>query len=138
MLFSKGYSALNIVGLAAGMAVVLEKQQLRFQSELRALNAMQLAGWVPVSSLVSVAAIDPILIVAGSTRDDILIAEMQQRIRVALVLVHDAGYDLTEAPKAWWLLAAKTPKQLSEVPIPDESIYAYAILGSTWRNTDWE
>ncbi|HEX6495546.1 MAG TPA: hypothetical protein VF018_08690, partial [Acidobacteriaceae bacterium] len=60
-------------------------------------------------------------------------AEMQQRIRVSLALVHDAGYNLAEAPKAWWLVESKEGKSLSETPIPDTAIYAYAVLGSTWR-----
>ena len=46
-----------------------------------------------------------------------------------------AGYNLAEAPKTWWLLAAKKPKPLSEIPMPNESIYAYIMIGSTWRNT---
>src|ERR1019366_6260760 len=29
----------------------------------------------------------------------------QQRERVTLDLLHDAGYDITQAPLAWWLMA---------------------------------
>jgi hypothetical protein len=48
--------------------------------------------------------------------------------------MHDAGYDLAEAPKTWWLLATKKPKPFADIPIPDEPIYAYLVLGLVWRN----
>jgi hypothetical protein len=41
---------LDTIGQRAGVATILEKQQLRFQLELRMLGATQLAGWVPVSA----------------------------------------------------------------------------------------
>ncbi|HEY3990611.1 MAG TPA: hypothetical protein VGM02_15020 [Acidobacteriaceae bacterium] len=49
--------------------------------------------------------------------------------------MHDAGYNLAEAPQTWWLLAAKKPTPRSEITMPDEAIYAYITIGSMWRNT---
>lgn len=111
--------------IAEGMAAILEKQQLRDTVEKRLLTAGEIGGigWLAPSFL------------AGNKKEDLERAESEQRIRVSLALMHDAGYNLAEAPKTWWLLASKTPKPFSEIEMPDEAIYSYVILGSTWRNS---
>ena len=120
--------------LSIGVAGVLEKQQLRFERTKLLLNVAQAgAGNVPV--------LEAGFLAEGffaETEENIETAESQQRIRVALTLMHDAGYDLKEAPKALWLLASKKPEPISNIPIPDEAIYAYAMLGAIWRDTAWE
>ena len=114
--------------LAAGMAAILEKQQLRDAVEKRLLTAGEIGGlnWIAPA------------FVAANKKDDLETAESEQRMRVSLALMHDAGYNPAEAPKTSWMLAAKKPKPLTEIPIPDESIYTYVLLGSTWRNTAWQ
>lgn len=57
----------------------------------------------------------------------------EQSGRVSLNLLHDAGYDIYEAPKAWWLLAPKKPKDISEIKLPEHAAYLYSFLGETWR-----
>lgn len=59
---------------------------------------------------------------------------LEQRERVSLSLLHDAGYDLTQAPLAFWLLAPKEPKDLAEIPIPQHSLFLYQVLGTTWSS----
>jgi hypothetical protein len=61
---------------------------------------------------------------------------MQQRDRVSLTLLRDAGYDIDEAPMAWWLLAVdpKNTTLLGTTEVPDRVAYLYRILGETWRN----
>ncbi len=111
--------------LADGMAAILEKQQLRDAREKRLLTAGEIGGmnWLVPGFF------------AAEKKDDLERAESEQRIRVSLALMHDAGYDLAEAPKTWWLLAAKKPMPLTDISIPNEAIYAYIILGSTWRRS---
>ncbi len=116
--------------LATGVAGVLEKQQLRNGFSKKALEAA-VAGSFVLGPL-------PLTLPLANKRQDLVTAEMHQRVRVALSLLHDAGYDITEAPKAWWLLNAKESASLDTIAIPDDAIYAYAALGATRRNTDWE
>ena len=124
--------------LAAGIAALLEKQQFRDAAKKRALLATQLGGGLAMIPVAGFGVLSPASFIASDRRDDLEKAEMEQRIRVSLSLLHDAGYDVTEAPKAWWLLESKESKPLDDIPIPDSAIYAYAILGSTWRDTTWE
>ena len=42
---------------------------------------------------------------------------------------------LTEAPKTWWLLAAKPSKPLAQVALPPRAEYLYLELGTAWRST---
>lgn len=56
----------------------------------------------------------------------------QQRERVALSLMHDAAFDLMEAPKMEWLLDSKKPKDIAKVPAPRSAVYMYELLGSRW------
>jgi hypothetical protein len=60
--------------------------------------------------------------------------QQEQSGRVALALMRDAGYDIDQAPVAWWLLASKTPKPISEIPLPGRAAYLYKILGECWNN----
>ena len=46
----------------------------------------------------------------------------------------DAGYDLAEAPKAWWILSTKDPKPLVDLKLPERVQYLYEQLGTTWRS----
>ena len=115
--------------LATGIAGVIEKLLLRSALSKKAMDAAVVGSFavLPV----------PVFVAALGKRSDLGEQEREQRTRVALSLLHDAGYELSEAPKAWWLLEAKKPAPLHDIPIPDASIYAYAILGSTWRDSSW-
>jgi hypothetical protein len=57
----------------------------------------------------------------------------RQSGRVSLWLMHDAGYDIREAPLAWWMLQTKKPKPLEEVKLPDRAANLYIALGTTWH-----
>jgi len=56
----------------------------------------------------------------------------EQSGRVSLSLLHDAGYDITQAPITWWLLDSKKP--LAETTMPYRARYLYGQLATTWRN----
>jgi hypothetical protein len=62
---------------------------------------------------------------------------LEQSGRGSLCLLHDAGYDIDEAPHTWWLLAPnkplKDPTNLAEAPLPDRAAYLYRMLGTTWN-----
>jgi hypothetical protein len=47
--------------------------------------------------------------------------------------MHDAGYDIYEAPRAWWLLFDFKSKGIDKTPLPFISEYLYKFLGETWR-----
>ena len=58
----------------------------------------------------------------------------EQRWRVALQLMSDAGYDPWQAPEAWRLAApGKLPADTSTLKYPDRSGYQFAILNLTYK-----
>jgi hypothetical protein len=110
--------------LADGIAFTMENEAFR----MRAV--------VPVVATASFAYFDP-LIAWGITETAKTVVEQirdDQSDRVALCLMHDAGYDIDQAPLAWWLLASKKPKPISRIPLPRRAAYLYRILGETWHN----
>ena len=52
----------------------------------------------------------------------------RQRARVSLALLHDAGYDVYQAPVAWQLLMAKNAKKALTEPMPPLSKYLWSVL----------
>jgi hypothetical protein len=58
----------------------------------------------------------------------------EQRWRVALELMADAGYDPWQAPEAWRLAEpGKLPADTSQLKYPDQSGYQFAILHLEYR-----
>lgn len=54
--------------------------------------------------------------------------------RVSLGFLHDAGYDINQAPITWWLLATDTAQKLASTPLPPRAANLYKSIGSTWHN----
>ena len=53
----------------------------------------------------------------------------EERLRIALALMRDAGYDPWQAPQAWRLLEPdKLPANLALLAYPDASCYQIGIL----------
>jgi hypothetical protein len=98
--------------LADGIGRALERQQYRTQRERK-------VAW---------------LVGGMSSEMDIRTEEKEQSGRVGLVLLHDAGYDIDQAPVAWWLLDPISQQPLTEIEMPDRASYLYGILGETWHN----
>ncbi|HEV2322592.1 MAG TPA: DUF5666 domain-containing protein [Terracidiphilus sp.] len=118
--------------LADNIATVLERQDYRFLPEKRAKNAGAWAAdaagiFVPGAGLLA-----PALCYGGGAAMDIKAED--QSGRVALGLLHDAGYDIDQAPMAWWLLSSDTPEPISKIPPPHRAAYLYRILGECWNN----
>jgi hypothetical protein len=116
--------------LADNIACALEKQDLNMAPAVHKLNAIYVAGLVG-------GAVVPGMGVATTigTRDaykKLAQHNMEQSGRVSLGLLRDAGYDINQAPLAWWLLAPAKAKKIEDIPIPARAVYLYKVLGETW------
>jgi hypothetical protein len=115
--------------LADGVSCALEKQLYReLSSDGRLLStiASGIAGW---GSLGTAAYWNYGRNIYGGNSPTAR-QHQEQRDRVALSLMRDAGYDLMEAPKAWWLLSAKDPKNFEDSAMPNRAIYLYRTIGA--------
>jgi hypothetical protein len=117
--------------LADNIACALEKQDLRAIPARRALLASDV-------SLYAGGAVVPGLGLAPVLTDGVAKTQMQRHAeeqsgRVSLMLLRQAGYDITEAPKVWWMLASLNPKPVTEISMPYRARYLYHILATTWR-----
>ncbi len=114
--------------LADNIACALEKQTLRLIPARRAETAGNVAfmvggAFVPGLGFAGLSMAGPEAVMRR--RDE------EQSGRVSLVLLHDAGFDMDEAPKTWWLLSSKD-KPLDQAAMPYRAKYLYRILGTTW------
>jgi hypothetical protein len=139
----------RVVALPKGVILIPHQAVERMQtdSELAAIladgiafttenEAFRMRAVVPVVATASFAYFDP-LIAWGITDTAKTVVEQirdDQSDRVALCLMHDAGYDIDQAPLAWWLLAPKNPRSISKIPMPRRAAYLYRILGESWNN----
>ena len=117
--------------LADGIACALEAQAYRDRPTLRSLETAVLASGVAEAFVpgLGVAAL------AGTEREtSIQHREEAQRGRVSLMMLHDAGYDIVQAPVAWWLLAPRKPESVSKIDMPERAANLYQILGAEWHN----
>ena len=117
--------------LADAMAASMEKRDYRDQP---AMYTMESAGWATEAGGFLV----PGLGLAGLGGNTIAYQVMErhnvdQSARVSLGLLHDAQYDLSQAPTAWWILASSKPKDLADIAMPERTRYLYQMLGTTWR-----
>lgn len=118
--------------LASGIAQVIQKRCLRAIPTTRAIAASNVASiaaelLVPAGNL-------PFLIANSAAETALEHRIVEQNDRVSLALMHDAGFDLAEAPRAWWLLSSKKPKPLTEIAMPYRTAYLYSFLFNAWRN----
>ena len=124
--------------LADNIACALEKQAYRALPRDIALSAAldgaAVAGWfVPGLGVAS--------LIEGSAQSSEFLAQSEifkqaedQSGRVSLGLLQDAGYDITQAPQAWWLLSAKKTKPLADIPLPRRATGLYRMLGTVWHS----
>jgi hypothetical protein len=120
--------------LADGVAFDLQRQGARIVSTNRVLLGASVAGdiagaFVPGLGLVAWAT-------TGSVHHEINIQMDEERGRIALALMSDAGYDLRQAPEAWRLLAPKhLPANRDALKYPDRSGYQLSVLNLQYRNS---
>ncbi len=119
--------------LADNIACALEKQTLRVTPIHQRMAAAGVVAdgasiFVPGLGLAGAAAY------TGVARH-LLTMQQQQSGRASLSYLVDAGFDLTQAPVAWWRLGTKPDKPLAKQGLPPRAAYLFATLGTTWRST---
>lgn len=117
--------------LGDGIAVVLEKQALRSIPTANKIAAANLAGtvgafFVPGLGLATSLA-------GGKAQSIAEHHQMEQSSRETLSWMRDAGFDIREAPVAWWLLEKSEKKTLAQTRLPYRTQYLYELLGTRWR-----
>jgi uncharacterized protein DUF5666 len=116
--------------IADNIACALEKQDLRLIPARRgetAGSAALLAAGAVVPGLGFAS-----LLETTSTEAAVRRLSEEQSGRVSLVLLRQAGFNIDEAPRTWWLLSSKN-KPLDRVAMPFRAKYLYGILGTTWN-----
>lgn len=118
--------------LADNIASALEKQRFR---EIPAKHKMTAAQLAADAGGIFVPGLDTATAIANyKINKDIYRHAEEQSGRISLFLLHDAGYEIHQAPLAWWLLAPKKPTPMIDTPLPERAAYLYQALGTTWRN----
>ena len=115
--------------LADNMACALEKQTLRAIPTSQAMTATDIAGAAAEAVVPGAAAVS---LGTFATRSVMERHRLEQSGRVSLALLSDAGYDIAEAPRAWWLLSSKKPKEIANIPVPERAAYLYGIIAVAW------
>jgi len=118
--------------LADAIASVIEKEAYNWSPTKAKLRAAAYATEIAGSGAL-IASLAGATLAASVGWPD-LWAPQEQNLRVSLGLLQDAGYDINQAPMAWWLLAPKKPKPLWETSMPGDVSYLYGILGEVWNN----
>ncbi len=114
--------------LADGVANSLQ-QQAPWVIQVNRAN-LERAGVMGAANLVPFAG----LVAGGAYTYEAEKALKEQRWRVALELMADAGYDPWQAPEAWRLAApGKLPADASTLKYPDRSGYQFAILNLMYK-----
>jgi len=116
--------------LADGVAFQLQRQAARMQSRNWTLLGVEVAADAALASVLPVSSVlttfgAQVFGPPGQTQQ--LLEE--QRGRIALSLMADAGYDPWQAPEAWRLLAPnRLPGDVSSLPYPDKTGYQMNML----------
>ncbi len=115
--------------LADNMAGAIEKQDIRAIPMQQAMGTAEIAGdtagiFVPGVGLA---------VLAGKSAEAARMLRLteEQSGRVSLGLLHDAGFDIREAPKTWWRLGTGKGKKL-EGDMPRRAAYLYGVLAENW------
>jgi predicted Zn-dependent protease len=113
--------------LADGVAFNLQRQSYQVNRECLVLYGTALAA---DASLFLFPEVFPVAIAGEIVAEKKILLQMEeQRGRIALSLLADAGYDPWQAPEAWKLLEPKKlPDDLSTLKFPSRSEYQLGIL----------
>jgi len=118
--------------LADNISCVLEKQTYLVTPKKQALTAANIAGAAAGFVIPGVGLVTNIA--TYSSGKSIQTHLLDQSGRVSLGLLHDAGYDIHQAPLAWWTLAAKKPNDIAGTAPPERALNLYRVLGETWQS----
>jgi hypothetical protein len=119
--------------IADGIAANLQSRQARIARDMNLISAAELALYVGVRSGAGLGA----GAVGGAIITHEILRKMeQQRGRVALGLMADAGFDPWQAPEAWRLLDPKQlPKDFTKLKYPERSGYQLEMLSLQYRKS---
>ncbi len=123
--------------LAFNVAMAMEQQAVDTQKSLTPLLAragIETAGLLCAPIGAGVLTYDLVGVPGTLSAAKQVKNQDEERLRVSLFLLHDAGYDIHEAPHAWWLLNSKK-KDLAQIALPHRAAYLYQVLGTTWRSS---
>ena len=111
--------------LADGVSANLQQQNARLQLDMELIEA---AGAIGVGF--------PAALTGETIASAVLSRKMEeQRGRMALALMADAGFDPWQAPEAWRILALRQlPKNLSKLKYPARSQYQLEILQLQYKH----
>jgi hypothetical protein len=118
--------------MADGVAFNMQQQSARLIAEWRELFGAEVAGGIAEAFV-------PGFYFADEIGGDIVAHKIEMRMeeqrgRVALALLTEAGYDPWQAPEAWRLLAPKKlPGDVSSLKYPSRSGYQLGILNLQYR-----
>ncbi len=116
--------------LADNIAASLEKQEILHQPAEHRMLAAGIAGDIGGVLVPGLGVATGLT--TGGIEKHALTMHRRQSGRVALCFMRDAGYDLSQAPIAWWLLEPTKPKPLEQIHLPGRAAYLYSVLGTTW------
>ncbi len=120
--------------IADGVAASLQRQQARVAVDLGVAGAVEMAAQLALNAAGGAGA--AVFIPGAMVKHEILRKMEDQRGRVALGLMADAGYDPWQAPETWRLLEPKQPpKDLSRLKYPDRAGYQLEILGMQYKRS---
>ena len=112
--------------LADGIAYNLQRQAARTVRQSR-LEAVAVAALVPFP-------LEAAIFLGSEISSNEPDPYQDERSRIALALMIDAGYDPHQAPEAWRLLAPKhLPADTHSLPYPNRSGYQLSILNSLYH-----
>lgn len=117
--------------IADGVAANLQRQHARIAFDVNLIGAAELALYVGLRSGAGLGS----GAVGGAIATHVILRKMeQQRGRVALGLMADAGFDPWQAPEAWRLLDPKQlPKDPAKLKYPERSGYQLEMLNLQYR-----
>ena len=118
--------------LANGVAFEMQRQAERLIPESRILTASEFSGdtagvYVPGVELF------PMLVETLATGKSPASLN-EERGRMALSLMHDAGYDVTQAPEAWRLVMAKKTADAKMLKYPEYSGYQLGVIQLQYKD----
>jgi hypothetical protein len=116
--------------LADNIACAAEKQVLRIIPTEQVITGTEIAGVVAGALVPGVGLVTTIGTSVAASK--VYRHAEEQSGRVSLTLLHDAGYDITQAPVTWWILSSK--KSHDKTGIPYRASYLYGQLATTWRS----
>lgn len=120
--------------LASNIASALEKQAYR---GIPIREKAAAAEWVGggAALFLSTAPGVAVWVVAHHISSSTLLNLEEQSDRVSLSLLADAGYNIHEAPVAWWTLTSKHPDKLWLTEPPARSGYLFQVIATSWKTT---